>query len=134
MAIYEFEINKHNLTPEILQSISEKFEEVTSVLKDSVYLNYYGYLLIDHDINIQKGITLVQAALKLEPNSPYYLDSLAWGYYKLGQCNEADEIMKNFGDNITEEEVMSHINAIKKCMQQDMNTTKDMNTTQEKQP
>ena len=131
MAIYEFEINKHNLTPEVLASISEKFEEVTSVLKDSVYLNYYGYLLIDHEINVQKGITLVQAALKLEPNSPYYLDSLAWGYYKLGQCNEAYEIMKNFGDNIAEEEVANHLIAIKQCTQ-DMNTTKDMNTTQEK--
>lgn len=71
MAIYEYEMNKKQLTPEILQSISDKFEEVTSLLKDSVYLNYYGYLLIDHDIDVQKGIKLVQEALKLEPNSPY---------------------------------------------------------------
>ncbi|MBP9493452.1 MAG: hypothetical protein KBE79_09625, partial [Sulfurospirillum sp.] len=89
MAIYEYEINKTKLTPEALQSISKKFEEVTSLLRDSVYLNYYGYLLIDHDIDVAKGISLVQRALELEPNSPYYLDSLAWGLYKQGKCAEA---------------------------------------------
>jgi len=111
MAIYEYELNKLNLTPEVLQSIAHKFDEVTSLLKDSVYLNYYGYLLIDHDIDIAKGLTLVQEALKLEPNSPYYLDSLAWGLYKQGQCNEAYNIMKYFGEHVMEEEVKAHIEA-----------------------
>ena len=118
MAIYEYELNKTNLTPETIKSISIKFDEVTSVLHDSVYLNYYGYLLIDHDINVTKGLALVQEALKIEPNSPYYLDSLAWGYYKLGKCSEAFEIMKYFGENIYEEEVAEHFNAIKKCLEE----------------
>lgn len=109
---------KSKLTPEALASISQKFDEVTSLLKDSVYLNYYGYLLIDHNINIEKGIALVQEALKLEPNSPYYLDSLAWGYYKKGQCEEAYNIMKYFGENVIEEEVAVHIDAIKKCLKE----------------
>ncbi|MDD2385085.1 MAG: hypothetical protein PHN18_12910 [Sulfurospirillaceae bacterium] len=118
MAIYEYELNKANLTPDVLHSIQSKFDEVTSVLHDSVYLNYYGYLLIDHDINIEKGLSLVQEALKIEPNSPYYLDSLAWGLYKLGKCAEANEIMKYFGENIYEEEVAQHFEAIKKCLKE----------------
>lgn len=118
MAIYEYEINKTKLTPEALQSISKKFEEVTSLLRDSVYLNYYGYLLIDHDIDVAKGISLVQRALELEPNSPYYLDSLAWGLYKQGKCAEAYEIMKYFGEHVYEEEVIVHIEAIKKCLKE----------------
>jgi tetratricopeptide (TPR) repeat protein len=118
MAIYEYELNKKQLTPEILQSISQKFEEVTSLLKDSVYLNYYGYLLIDHDLDVKKGIALVEEALKLEPDSPYYLDSLAWGYYKLGECQKAYEIMKGFGENVNEPELVNHINAIKQCLKE----------------
>lgn len=118
MAIYEYELNKTKLAPETLQSISRKFNEVTSLLKDSVYLNYYGYLLIDHDIDIAKGIALVQEALRLEPNSPYYLDSLAWGLYKQGQCDEAYNIMKYFGEHVMEEEVIVHIEAIKKCLKE----------------
>lgn len=117
MAIYEYELNKSNLTPESLKSISKKFDEVTGLLIDSVYWNYYGYLLIDHDIDIAKG-TLVQKALELEPNSPYYLDSLAWGLYKQGKCAEAYEIMKYFGENIYEEEVAAHVEAIKKCLKE----------------
>lgn len=118
MAIYEYEINKNQLSLEILQSISKKFEQVVLAIQDSVYLNYYGYLLIDHDIDIKKGLFLVQEALKLEPNSPYYLDSLAWGLYKLGECAQAYEIMKYFGENIYEEEVAAHFEAIKKCLKE----------------
>lgn len=118
MAIYEYEMHKSNLSPEALASISNKFEEVTSLLRDSVYLNYYGYLLIDHDINVSKGIVLVQRALELEPNSPYYLDSLAWGLYKEGKCAEANEIMKYFGEHVIEEELLEHIEAIKKCLKE----------------
>jgi len=118
MAIYEYELNKSKLTAETLQSIMRKFDEVTALLKDSVYLNYYGYLLIDHDIDIPKGIALVQEALKIEPNSPYYLDSLAWGLFKQGQCDAAYNIIKYFGDNAMEEEVIAHIDAIKKCLKE----------------
>lgn len=118
MAIYEYEIHKGNLTKDALASISNKFEEVTSLLRDSVYLNYYGYLLIDHDIDIAKGIALVQRALELEPNSPYYLDSLAWGLYKEGKCAEANEIMKYFGEHVVEDELINHIEAIKKCLKE----------------
>lgn len=118
MAIYEYELNKSNLTPEVLKSISQKFDEVTGLLIDSVYWNYYGYLLIDHNLDIAKGILLVQKALELEPNSPYYLDSLAWGLYKQGKCAEAYEIMKYFGENIYEEEVAAHVEAIKKCLKE----------------
>ena len=118
MAIYEYELNKNKLSIEVLQSISKKFEQVVLSIQDSVYLNYYGYLLIDHDIDIKKGLFLVQEALKLEPNSPYYLDSLAWGLYKLGECEQAYEIMKYFGENIYEEEVATHFEAIKKCLKE----------------
>jgi len=116
MAIYEYELGKNALSPEVLQSIMHKFEEVTAILNDSVYLNYYGYLLIDHNIDVKKGIALVERALKLEPDSPYYLDSLAWGYYKLGECQKAYDIMKDFDTSVSEPEVLSHINAIKQCL------------------
>jgi len=56
--------------------------------------------------------------LKIEPKSAFYLDSLAWGYYKLGNCKEAYKIIKKVtklegGDD---KEVVSHFKKIKKCM------------------
>ena len=119
MAIYKYEANRDALTGEILNSIIEKFEKVIKEIHDPLFLNYYGYLLIDHDIDIEKGIGLVREALLKEPNSPYYLDSLAWGLYKLGKCKEAQEIMDRIGKDVTEEEILEHMRKIKECLEKD---------------
>ncbi|DAB31221.1 MAG TPA: hypothetical protein CFH79_10310 [Sulfurospirillum sp. UBA11407] len=117
LAIYEYEKNKNKLNKKILNSVAKKFEKVVQVLEEPLYLNYYGYLLIDHDINIKKGIKLVQRALKKEPNSIFYLDSLAWGLYKQRKCLEAKEILDRFIDTTQEEEVLMHYKKIKECLQ-----------------
>jgi tetratricopeptide (TPR) repeat protein len=118
MAIYEYELNRNNMTKEILDSISSKFEKVILTLHRPLYYNYYGYLLIDHDLDINKGIGLVQEALLKEPNSPFYLDSLAWGLYKQGKCKKAKEIMDTIIKNLKdEEEVMMHYNKIQECIE-----------------
>jgi tetratricopeptide (TPR) repeat protein len=116
MAIYEYETNKDKLDEKILLSVSNKFEKVVQKLHDPLFLNYYGYLLIDHDIDVEKGIGLVQEALLKEPKSPFYLDSLAWGYYKLGKCNEAKEIMDKLIKVSKEEELIEHSIKINKCV------------------
>ena len=116
MAIYEYESKKDRLNEKILKSVSDKFEQVVTKLHDSLYYNYYGYLLIDHDIDVKKGIGFVQEALLKEPKSPFYLDSLAWGYYKLGRCKEAKVIMDKLIKVSKEEELMNHSIKINRCV------------------
>ncbi|HIP62343.1 MAG TPA: hypothetical protein EYG98_07275 [Sulfurovum sp.] len=84
---------------------------------DPLYLNYYGYALIDHDVNIDRGIELVKIALKEKPKNTYYLDSLAWGLYKKGQCKEAYKIMKAVvaKEGLGEEEIKTHWDLIREC-------------------
>ncbi|MDD3323919.1 MAG: hypothetical protein PHN38_02185 [Sulfurospirillaceae bacterium] len=118
MAIYEYEANKNNLDEKVMKSISKKFEEVVGILEEPIYFNYYGYILIDHDIDAKKGISLVKRALKHEPDSPYYLDSLAWGLYKIGECKEALKVMESFVEKINEDEVLMHYKKIKKCVKE----------------
>ncbi len=118
MAIFEYESNKDKLNSKILDSISQKFEKVVEKLQLPIYLNYYGYLLIDYDLDIKKGIKLVKMALDKEPKSPFYLDSLAWGYYKLGKCDKAMKVMEKFIKETNEPEVVMHYKKIKKCLQQ----------------
>ena len=100
------------------KKIIKRLETVIKTKEDSLYLNYLGYLLIDHNIDVKKGISYVKRALKIEPNSIYYFDSLAWGYYKLGQCEKANTIMKKIiklnGDS--DDEVITHINSINRCL------------------
>lgn len=115
MAIYEYETYKDGINKKRLNSISDKFEKVISKLYEPLYLNYYGYLLIDHDLNAKKGIKLVKEALLKEPDSPFYLDSLAWGYYKIGKCKEAKKIMDELVKGSKEEEIIMHWKKINEC-------------------
>ncbi len=115
MAIFQYEGAKVR-DKKLLMSVSKKFEKAIHATKDPLYLNYYGYLLIDYNLNIKKGIKLVKEALKEEPDSPYYLDSLAWGYYKLGLCKKAKKIMSKVLQMTGDSEVKKHDNAINECI------------------
>jgi len=116
MALYESVEDKNN--KKILDEVVQKFEEALKAgVKDSVYLNYYGYTLIDKDIDVPKGIEIIKKALKDQPTNSYYLDSLAWGYYKLHECNKAYIEMKKVVEveGLKEEDIAQHWRAIQKC-------------------
>jgi len=115
-AILEYEGSKKK-RPKLLKSVFEKFEKSVYIVNDPLYYNYYAYLLIDHDIDIQKGIKLVKKALKKEPDSLFYIDTLAWGYYKLGRCREAYSLMKPF-EKEKNREIADHIKKIKQCVKE----------------
>lgn len=115
MAIYEYEANQEKLSPKVLKSVSKKFEEVVEKMQVPLFLNYYGYLLIDHDLNVEKGIRYVKMALEREPDSVYYVDSLAWGYYKQKKCKKALELMDGIINKTDEIEVKKHYDIIKQC-------------------
>jgi tetratricopeptide (TPR) repeat protein len=114
MYTYEGSKNKDSV---ILNEVIKNFEIVIVNSDDAMYLNYYGYLLIDHDIDVIKGIELVEKALEKESDSLYYLDSLAWGYYKTDRCDEAFEIMKDvYEKDQKESEIAEHYEKIKECV------------------
>jgi len=84
---------------------------------DSLYLNYYGYTLIDKEVDIKKGIKIIEDALVQQPNNTFYLDSLAWGYYKNGKCKKAYILMNRVvnEEGLSEVEIKRHWNFIKEC-------------------
>lgn len=102
----------------MLEDVLSYFEKAVSQgVDDSIYLNYYGYTLIDKEFDVQKGMTIIQNALKQQPDNTFYLDSLAWGYYKQHQCKKAYEIMKKVVEmeGLEQPEIVEHWNAIQKC-------------------
>ncbi|WP_187648466.1 tetratricopeptide repeat protein [Nitrosophilus labii] len=117
-AIFEFESSKIK-DEKLLKDVSYKIEKVIKSVKNSLYLNYLGYLYIDFDIDIDRGIELVKEALKQNPESPFYQDSLAWGYYKKGRCKEAWELMEKVVKKLglKDEEVKLHYQKIKDCIE-----------------
>jgi tetratricopeptide (TPR) repeat protein len=120
-AILTYEIaNKYNAVDDkTIAKMSKLFEEAFKKgVKDPEYYNYYGYTLIDYGKDIKKGIEYVKKALKNNPKNIYYLDSLAWGYFKLNNCQKAKEIIDkvyNIANIVKEDEIIKHKNKIYKC-------------------
>lgn len=112
---YEGATNKND--PLMVAKVVEGLKKATAQIDDPLYLNYLGYLMIEHDVNISEGMEYVRRALKKQPDSPYYIDSLAWGNYKLGECAEALRLMKQVESVIgsDEQEVKEHLKAIEAC-------------------
>lgn len=101
----------------LLNKVFKNLKESLEVRPDAMYYNYLGYLLIDHDINVSQGIGYVSKALALESDSGFYMDSLAWGYYKEGKCSEALALIKKakkiLGKDNTE--ISKHYKKIQHC-------------------
>lgn len=116
MAILEFEMasNKND----VLDSVISKFDKALATLDNSVYQNYLAYLLIDYDKDIIKGLSLVKKALEKEPKNLAYIDTLAWGEYKLNNCSEAYIQMKKVVDEVgfEDKEIKLHWEKIKECI------------------
>jgi predicted Zn-dependent protease len=117
-AIFKYESSKNKNDKLMQQDVINKLKKVIKVENSPLYLNYLGYILIDHSINIKEGMEYIRKALKIEPNSAFYLDSLAWGHYKLGNCKTASKIINRVLDleGADNPEVQLHFKAIQSCI------------------
>lgn len=62
------------------------------------YMKDLAWLLINHDISIDEGLKLIDRALLIKPDNPYFLDTRGWGLYKKGSSEQALEILKKAWD------------------------------------
>lgn len=116
-SVFEYEAATDHNDAQLLKQVIDGLKQANEEIDDPVYLNYLGYLMIDHDLGVDEGMQYVQKALDKHPDSPFYLDSLAWGKYKLGECAEALLLIKQVESIIgaDEQEVKEHLKAIKNC-------------------
>jgi tetratricopeptide (TPR) repeat protein len=114
-AIFEFEMT--NDKDSVLLDVIAKFEKVLEKISNPVYENYLAYILIDFDVDVKKGLVLVKKALTVEPNNIAYIDTLAWGEYKMKNCIEAYTQMKRVVDEVgtDDEDIKLHWEQIKEC-------------------
>jgi tetratricopeptide (TPR) repeat protein len=59
--------------------------------EESLVLNYLGYSWVDQGQNLKQGMDYIRKAVKLKPDDGYYVDSLGWAYYRLGNLPAAVE-------------------------------------------
>ena len=113
-----FENSEDKNDKKMIQDVLSHFEKAIALGNDdSIYLNYYGYTLIDKEVDVKKGINVIENALIQQPDNIYYLDSLAWGYYKQRDCDKAYKLMKRVVDEegLEEAEIIEHWDAIRQC-------------------
>ena len=58
---------------------------------ESLVLNYLGYSWVDQGSNLKQAMDYIRKAVKLKPDDGYYVDSLGWAYYRLGNLSAAVE-------------------------------------------
>ncbi|HEX2449221.1 MAG TPA: tetratricopeptide repeat protein [Methyloceanibacter sp.] len=59
--------------------------------EESLILNYLGYSWVDQGHNLKQAMDYIRKAVKLKPDDGYYVDSLGWAYYRLGNLPAAVE-------------------------------------------
>lgn len=112
----------------ILAEMSDAIVEIEqnrASIEDLVFaqmITSYGYALINHDVDIKKGVLMVQESLKIIPQNPLALDALSWGYYKQGMCelsqNTFAQIPKSVLKSLNPAEngqILEHFEKIKNC-------------------
>jgi len=80
-------------------------------------LNFLGYSLADRGVELDKALDLLKRAVALEPENPYYLDSLGWAWHRQGDreralyyIGKALGLMKEPGKD--RDEVQGHLQAV----------------------
>ncbi len=96
-----------------IKDIIDRLKFIVNLRHNAYLYNFLGYLLIDNNINVKEGIKYVKKALSLDPTNEEYIDSLAWGYYKLHKCKEAKELIKYV--KIKDKTILKHKKLIMNC-------------------
>lgn len=76
---------------------------------DANALNYLGYMLAERGgpaSALEEAVTLIQRALKVEPDNPSYLDSLGWAYFQQGKLALADPPLSTAADRLPRNSVI----------------------------
>lgn len=60
--------------------------------EDKEIINGLAWALIDMDIDILLGMEYAKKVVALDPENPYYMDTLGWGYFKKGDFGKARDL------------------------------------------
>jgi tetratricopeptide (TPR) repeat protein len=73
---------------------------------DANALNYLGYMMAEQRTSLDDAVTLIQRALKVEPDNPSYKDSLGWAYFQQGKLDLADAPLSDAARSLPKDSVI----------------------------
>ena len=74
--------------------------------------NALGYSLLDRKIRLEEAMKLVEKAHELAPDDPAILDSMGWGYYRLGNLSKSAEFLRRAYAAYPDPEIASHLGEV----------------------
>ena len=74
--------------------------------------NALGYSLLERNVRLQEGMRLVEKAYQLAPENAAILDSMGWGYYRLGQLDRSVEFLKRAYGRTPDPEIAAHLGEV----------------------
>ena len=76
-------------------------------------LNGLGYVLVDTDMDLIRGLRCCKKAVDLKPQSSAYQDSLGWAYFKNGELLEARTWLRRALDGAPQQkEIKEHFSTV----------------------
>jgi tetratricopeptide (TPR) repeat protein len=75
-------------------------------------LNALGYTLTDRTDRHQEALILIKKAVEISPEDPFYLDSLGWVYYRLGNLGVAERYLRQAADIQPDAEFLAHLGEV----------------------
>ena len=85
--IYDIDKNTENAKNDLEEAF--KLKDV-----NPVFLNYYGYFLINNNLDLDKGLDLISRAVANEPTNPFFLDSFGWALFKKGDFEKSLKLLE----------------------------------------
>tara|TARA_R110002111_G_scaffold67411_1_gene109571 strand:- start:1630 stop:3453 length:1824 start_codon:yes stop_codon:yes gene_type:complete len=96
-----------------LDLLEQDLRKILTIEPDNAQtLNALGYTLTDRTDRHQEALTLINKALALSPEDPFYLDSLGWVYYRLGDLNKAEQYLKQAVALQNDPEFLAHLGEV----------------------
>ena len=98
----------------------DRFDIAETALKRVIVLkpddaqgyNALGYTLVDRTDRIEEGLKLIEKAHALSPDDAFILDSMGWGYYRLGQFSKSVEYLQQALNKRHDPEVAAHLGEV----------------------
>jgi tetratricopeptide (TPR) repeat protein len=79
---------------------------------DAQGYNALGYTLVDRTDRVEEGLKLIEKAHALSPEDAFILDSMGWGYFRLGQYAKSVEYLQKALDKRPDPEVAAHLGEV----------------------
>ena len=84
--LFYFELGAANERKGDFEQAARYFEKSLKISPDMPEaLNYYGYMLADRGIKLDRARGMIEKALRLDPQNAAYIDSLGWVLFKQGK-------------------------------------------------